>query len=157
VRLETAPDRLGGARRTLCAFEIFGLKRLAVRTHSAVVFQSKILLVARPALHGVLPAEVIEKVFARDHALGKIPQSLRAGAIFSAWIGVFSPDRSSEFTLQLVPTLLGHSRHPGLPFPHGYRGYGLWVSVLLHIAHLFKLQINRHFDARLAAHRNSTP
>ena len=102
-----------------------------VRDYRPIVFQSNILLIARPTLRGVLPPEVSLQFLARHLALRKISQSLRAGAIFSCWIGVFGPDGSPEFALELIPTFFRHSRHlclpfpHGLPFPHAYGGYRL--------------------------------
>ena len=79
--------------------------------YGAIVFQSNILFIAWPTLHGVLPPEVFLKVLAQDYVLRKISQSLSAGAIFPSWIGIFCGDGASEFALESVPTLLGCSRH----------------------------------------------
>jgi hypothetical protein len=63
----------------------------------------------------MLPPDISLKVLAHHGEFRKISQSLRAGAAFSSRIGIFGAHGSTEFTLQPVPSLLGHSRHLYLP------------------------------------------
>ena len=104
------------------------------RTHNAGVPQDNVLLEAWPALNGVLPAGIGLQILAQHHARGQVAQSLRTGATFSSWIGVLKPDGLPEFALQPLPTLLGHSRHCGLPFVQ--TSLGIWTILFERFANL---------------------
>jgi hypothetical protein len=103
------------------------LARTGLRNWRAHVSQGDILLVARTTLQGMLPARIRLEIPTQQHALSQVSKSFLARAIFSSWIGVFGADRSTEFTEQPVPTLLGDTRHVCRRFPRACRGYRLRV------------------------------
>ena len=99
---------------------------------ASAVSQSDVLFVARPALDSVLPPRIASQVFTQHNALRKVSQSLRAGTILSSWIRILGPDRSPEFALEPVPTLLGYSRCACPPLPAIFGRLRLRVLFLLH-------------------------
>src|SRR5580704_3444557 len=104
--METTPCLLGSRIRR---------RHTGVRSCTADISWSDVLLIARPALHGVLPAAVCPKILTAHDALRKLPERVRARAVFSYWIRILGRNGSPVFALEPIPIFLGCSQHL---FPH---------------------------------------
>jgi hypothetical protein len=129
-------------------YRVFGSGGLVGDARSEMAY-GDVLLIARPALHGVLPAAVCPKILTAHDAFRKVPESVRAGAVFSSWIRILGRNGSPVFALEPIPIFLGCSQHP---FSHACGGYRVPLLVLRHSSPTTSSDLGRkerpHFSKR---------